>query len=55
MFARWWDDSASACKIPASPMELLLFGSLRYLGREWTFDDITESTGISINVLTHFF
>ena len=55
MFARWWDDSVSASKIPTSPLELLLLGALRYLSRGWTFDDITESTGISISVLTYFF
>lgn len=30
-----------------SIIELLLLGSLRYLGRGWTFDDIEESTAIS--------
>jgi hypothetical protein len=30
-----------------SPIELLLLGSLRYLGRGWTFDDLEESTFIS--------
>ena len=28
-------------------MELLVLGSLRYLGRGWTFDDLEEATGIS--------
>jgi hypothetical protein len=30
----------------SSPIELLVFGSLRYLGRGWTFDDIEEQTAI---------
>ena len=30
-----------------SPLELLVLGALRYLGRGWTFDDISESTNIS--------
>ncbi len=31
----------------SSPIELLVLGVLRYLGRGWTFDDICESTCIS--------
>ena len=30
-----------------SPLELLMLGSLRYLGRGWTFDDLEEATDIS--------
>ena len=33
-----------------SPVELLVFGLLRYLGRGWTFDDIEECTAISKEV-----
>lgn len=36
-------------------MELLLLGCLRYLGRGWTFDDASESTGISVGVASNFF
>ena len=38
-----------------SPIELLLLGSLRYLGRGWTFDDLEESTSISEEVHRVFF
>ena len=38
-----------------SPMELLLLGSLRYLGRGWTFDDLEESTYITRDVHRCFF
>jgi hypothetical protein len=38
-----------------SPLELLLLGSLRYLGRGWTFDDLEESTFISRDVHRVFF
>ena len=55
LFSRWGDYSYSCAGIPSSPMELLLLGALRYLGRGWTFDDVSESTGISENVLMHFF
>jgi hypothetical protein len=38
-----------------TPLELLVLGSLRYLGRGWTFDDIEESTGVSEEVHRVFF
>ena len=38
-----------------SPMELLLLGSLRYLGRGWTFDDLAESTFVRRDVHRCFF
>jgi hypothetical protein len=38
-----------------SPLELLLLGTLRYLGRGWTFDDIEESTKVSRDVHRCFF
>lgn len=34
----------------SSPLELLVLGALRYLGRGWTFDDLEESTAISAEV-----
>ena len=39
----------------SSPLELLILGSLRYLGRGWTFDDCEESTAISEEVHRKFF
>jgi len=39
----------------SSPIELLLLGLLRYLGRGWTFDDIKEQTAISVSVHRIFF
>jgi hypothetical protein len=38
-----------------SPIELLLLGTLRYLGRGWTFDDIKEATKVSRDVHRCFF
>ena len=38
-----------------SPFELLLLGSLRCLGRGWTFDDLEESTYVSRDVHRCFF
>jgi hypothetical protein len=45
MFMRWRDrnDNSGKKKTRVSPIELLLLGSLRYLGRGWTFDDLEES------------
>jgi len=47
-FERWQEDRPDKQfrKIKASPIELLLLGTLRYLGRGWTFDDLEESTFI---------
>jgi hypothetical protein len=39
----------------ASPIELLLLGTLQCLGRGWTFDDIEESTKVSRDVHRCFF
>ena len=47
-FQRWM--TVNAAGIPSSPIELMILGSLHYLGRGWTFDDIEESTGISQEV-----
>jgi hypothetical protein len=38
-----------------SPVELLVLGSLHYLGRGWTFDDSEESTAIDKEVPCCFF
>ena len=38
-----------------TPLELLVLGALRYLGRGWTFHDIAESTGVSEEVHRNFF
>lgn len=38
-----------------SPLELLILGALRYLGRGWSFDDLEEATGISQEVHRRFF
>ena len=38
-----------------SPIELLLLGTLRYVGRGWTFDDIEEGTKVSREVHRCFF
>jgi hypothetical protein len=56
-FERWQEDRPDKQfrKIKASPIELLLLGTLRYLGRGWTFDDLEESTFITREVHRVFF
>ena len=56
-FERWKEEHPDKQfgKIKASPMELLLLGSLRYLGRGWSFDDLEESTFITSEVHWVFF
>jgi hypothetical protein len=41
--------------LPPSPLELLILGSLRYLGRGFTFDDCEECTAVSEDVHRVFF
>jgi hypothetical protein len=40
---------------PAAPLELLILGALRVLGRRSTFDDLYEATFISAEVHRVFF
>lgn len=53
-FARWHSGKKSANGSLASPMLLLLLSVLRYLGRAWTIDDLTEATCISEEVTRVF-
>ena len=53
VFSRWQGDDARGRQ--SSPVELLLLGALRYLGRGWTFDDLEENTSISEEVHRIFF
>ena len=52
-FRRWMSRDATGQE--SSPIELMLLGSLRYLGRGWTFDDIEEATCISLETHRQFF
>jgi hypothetical protein len=53
LFSRWHKYDAAGR--PPSPIELLLLGSLRYIGRGWTFDDLEEATAISEETHRQFF
>jgi hypothetical protein len=48
LFDSWCGSKSNNKKV--SPVKLLVLGSLRYLGRGWTFDDIEESTAIDNEV-----
>lgn len=51
LFNQWEDGRTDAYGKRSSPIELLLLGVLRYLGRGWCFDDLSEQT--CINEETH--
>jgi hypothetical protein len=49
-FNAWSSESEDCVGKKSSPIELLLLGTLRYLGRAWTLDDLEEQTMISEEV-----
>ena len=51
-FARW--TRCDAVGVSPSSIKLLIFGCMRYIGRVWTYDDVSEANGISINVNRNF-
>ena len=55
LFKQWSDDSFDCIGNKSSPIELLLLGALRYLGRGWTLDDLEEQTTISEETHRRFF
>ena len=58
LFDRWikaYERKNNKKNKKVSPIELLLLGSLRYLGRGWTFDDMKDVTYISRDVHRKFF
>ena len=54
LFDRWECTNTDAAGNEVTPIELLILASLRYLGRGWTFDDLSESTAISSEVIRKF-
>ena len=47
LFKAWSTGSRDVAGKQSSPIELLVLGALRYLGRGWCFDDLEEQTCIS--------
>ena len=54
-FGRWKPGKCDAIGTACAPIKLLVLCALRYLGRGWTFDDLSESTCISEEVIRVFF
>jgi hypothetical protein len=54
-FMRWHPNAKDCFGTKASPIELLVLGALRYLGRGLTFDDLEEYTGIHEETHRQFF
>jgi hypothetical protein len=54
LFRRWREGAVDAIGQPAAPLPLLILCVLRYLGRGWTLDDLSENTGISEEVIRVF-
>ncbi|KAL3758310.1 hypothetical protein ACHAWU_004275 [Discostella pseudostelligera] len=52
-FPTWMGCNCAGKK--ASPLELLILGALRYIGRGWTFDDLEEATAIGEDTHRRFF
>ena len=53
LFTRWSRYDAAGSK--PTPIELLLLGALRYIGRGWTFDDLEEATCVNEETHRQFF
>ena len=55
MFERWSEGKVDARCQPATRIPLLVLRVLRYLGLEWKFDDLSENTGTSDEIIRGFF
>ena len=55
LFERWREGKADAFDRPTTPLALLVLCCLRYIGQGWTFDDLSENTGISDEIIRVFF
>jgi hypothetical protein len=54
LYDRWREGKVDVVRRPATPLPLLLLCVLQYIGREWTFDDLSENTGISEDIVRFF-
>ncbi len=53
-FRTWKQGSTNCHGIPAAPISLLLLTALRYLGRAWTLDDLSENACTSQESIRRF-
>ena len=51
-FEQWRNNDVSG-ESPSN-LKLMLLGALRYIGRAWTYDDIAEANGISLDTNREF-
>ena len=51
---RWREGKVDAVHQPATPITLLVFCVPRYIGQGWTFDGLSENTGISEEIICVF-
>ena len=54
LFERWREGKVDAVHQPATPILVLVLCVLRYISRGWTFDDLSENTGISEEIIRVF-
>jgi hypothetical protein len=52
LFKRWKEGAVDVARQPAPPLPLLILCAIRYLGRCWTFDDLSKNTGISEEIFS---
>ncbi len=55
LFKSWSAGSRGAAGNASTPLEILVLGAFRYLGRAVTFDELEEQTGVSGETHRRFF
>lgn len=53
-FRPWWTGVTDGLGKPSTPITLLVLTFLRYIGRAWTLDDLSENTCIGEEVIRRF-
>ena len=53
-FRPWWTGATDGLGKPSTPITLLVLTALRYIGRAWTLDDLSENACIGEEVVRRF-
>jgi len=53
-FRPWWTGATDGLGKPSTPITLLVLTALRYIGRAWTLDDLSENACIGGEVIRRF-
>jgi hypothetical protein len=53
-FRPWWKGATDGLGKPSTPITLLVLTALRYVGRAWTLDDLSENACIGQEVIRRF-